>query len=220
VLRAELKKISRQYHRAMERDLQRDRPKLFEALQEFSNIRSDQDGWAHFRKRRPNFFPEEEYDKVAEGSKPSIADYPYCLDRLWIGTDSPIRILLGIDTAPYPLEEQLPEDVWIAGLAVIPAVLDVDWEEGVFRYRGACDFQRALYLLFRESWRARVCEKCRTKFIARRFAQKYCSTECSGSMQRELKQKWWSEHGETWRRRRKESTGKKKGGNHGPRKAR
>jgi hypothetical protein len=96
----------------------------------------------------------------------------------------------------------------------------VDWDEGVFRYQGACDFQRALYLLFRESWRARICEKCRTKFIARRPAQKYHSTDCSESVQRELKQKWWARHGETWRKQRKESKRKRRGGQNGARKTR
>jgi hypothetical protein len=118
------------------------------------------------------------------------------------------------------VDELPPEDMWEADLAPIAAKFDLDWDEGVFRYQGACDFQRALYVLFRESWRARICEKCETKFIARRVAQKYCSTECSGSMQRELKQKWWAEHGETWRRRRKESKWKRSGGQNGPRKAR
>lgn len=149
------------------------------------------------------------------------ASYQYeCLDRLWIGTDSPVKFMLGIDTGPYCVDELLPEDMWLAGLASIPAEFDVDWNEGVFRYRGACHFQRALYLLFLESWKARACEKCSTKFIARRAAQKYCSTECSKSMQRELKQKWWAEHGDEWRRQRKEFKRKRRSGHNGTRKAR
>jgi hypothetical protein len=199
----ELRRVFQKYERKLDRELRRDKRKLFEALGEFANIRRDEKGWSHFRKRWPKFFPEEEYDRVVEGSKPSIADYPYCLDQLWIGTDSPVKIMLGIDAAPNRVDELWPEDMWLAGVASIPAEFFVDWDEGVFRYRGACDFQRALYLLFRESWRARVCEKCLTKFIARRAAQKYCSTDCSENMQRELKQKWWAEHGQTWRKQRK-----------------
>jgi hypothetical protein len=216
----EVRRMFQKHDRQLKRELQRDKQKLFQALEEFANIRPDKEAWAHFRKRWPKFFPEEEYDRVAEGSKPSIVDYPYCLDRLWVGMDSPLRLMLGIDTASYRVDELLPEDMWEADLAPIAAKFDLDWDEGVFRFQGACNFQRALYLLFRESWRARICEKCETKFIARRVAQKYCSTECSGSVQRELKQKWWAEHGETWRRRRKESKWKRSGRQNGPRKAR
>jgi hypothetical protein len=216
----EVRRMFQKYDRKLERGLQRDKRDLFKALEEFANIRSDKEGWAHFRKRWPKFFPEQEYGRVAEGSKPSIADYPYCLDQLWIGENSLLRLLFGIDTAPYQVDELWPEDMWTAGLAPIPAQFDVDWEEGLFRYHGACDFQRALYLLFRESWRARICEKCGTKFIARRAAQKYHSTDCSESVQRELKQKWWAEHGETWRRQRRRSKPKRKGGQNGTRKAR
>ena len=216
----ELKREFHKYERKLDRELRRDKRKLFEALQEFANMRPDKEGWDHFRMRWPNFFPKEEYDRVARGIKPSIADYPYCLDQLWIGADSPIEILLGIDAAPNRVDELWPEDVWLAGVTSMQAQFEVDWNEGVFRYRGVCDFQRALYLLFLESWKARVCEKCSAKFIARRVAQKYCSIECSGSMQRELKQKWWAEHGEKWRRQRNESKRKSKGGHNGPRKAR
>jgi hypothetical protein len=219
MLPPELRREFRKYERQLDRELHRDKRKLLQALEEFANIRPDKEGWIHFRKQWPNFFPGEQYDRVIEGSKPSIADYPFCLDRLWIGTDSPVKIMLGIDAAPL-VDELWPEDMWIAGLVSIPAEFDVDWEEGVFRYRGACDFQRALYLLFLETWKARVCEKCGTKFIARRVAQKYCSTECSGSMQRELKQKWWAEHGEAWRRQRKVSQRKGKGGQNGAHKTR
>jgi hypothetical protein len=116
----ELRKALRRYDRKIMRDLKKDRPKLFAALGEFANIRSDSDGWAHFRKRWPNFFPESEYDKVAEGRKPSVFDYPYWLDQLWIGgeTDPYLHILLGLEYAPT---EGTPEDAWIPDLATIPA---------------------------------------------------------------------------------------------------
>jgi hypothetical protein len=174
-------------------------------MEQFANIRSDKHGWTHFKRLWPDFFPSEEYERALQGLKPSILDYPYWLDQIWMGgeTDPYLRILLGIETAPGSGDEVTPEESWIAGLTTIPAKFNVDWDEGVFTYEGACDFQKALYLLFRESWRARVCEKCGAKFIARRAAQKYCSTDCSESMQRELKQKWWAEHGEAWRRQRK-----------------
>lgn len=206
-------RMMHKYERMVERDLRRDRPKLFRALEEFANMRPDAQGWVHFRKRWPNFFLESEYDRVATGSRPSIFDYPYWLNQIWAGgeTEPCLPILLGIDPN-LVLTEGSPEDAWFSGLRSIPPRrFHTDWESGVFRYEGGCDFQRALYLLFRESWRARFCEKCNTKFIARRAAQKYCSTECVGSMQRELKRKWWAEHGESWRHKRNLSKSKRKG---------
>jgi len=57
------------------------------------------------------------------------------------------------------------------------------------------DFQRALYLLLRESWRAKVCAKCSTYFVASKPAQLYCSTACSGGVKRERTLKWWRDVG-------------------------
>jgi hypothetical protein len=189
----ELRRAFRNYERTLDRELRKNKDKLFRALEEFANIRRSAELWARFKTRWPTFFPTEEYDRVANALKPSIEAYA---------------------------EQLLPENMWLADVGSIPAQLEVDWDEGVFRYRGACDFQRALYLLFLESWRARVCDKCRLKFIARRVAQKYCSTDCSEIVQRELKQKWWSEHGEAWRKQRRVSQQKGKGGQDGTHKAR
>src|SRR5450432_991459 len=167
----ELRRTTRQYERKLERQLRRDRPKLFSALEQFANIRPDNEGWRHFRKRWPNFFPESEFDKAMKASKPSIFDYPYWLDQVWRGGEIVpcLGILLGIEPTPERQEVGTPEESWLYGLiSVPPKVFIADWDEGVFRYQGGCDFQRALYLLFRESWRARLCEKCDAKFIARR----------------------------------------------------
>jgi hypothetical protein len=209
----------RKYERKLERDLQRDKWTLFEALQGFANIRPDTEGWAHFRRLWPNFFPMEVYDRAEHDLKPSVRDYPYWLDQIWSGgeTEPHLRILMGLDTAP---DQGTPEDARIADLSTIPVEFSVDWDEGSFRYHGVCDFQRALYLLFRESWRARVCEKCSAKFIGRRAAQKYCTTDCSEAVQRELKQEWWAENGEEWRKQRIEAMRVSKGGRNGTRKAR
>jgi hypothetical protein len=218
-----MKRMYRRYERKLERDLKKARPRLFQALQDFANMRADTEAWAHFKKRWPDFFPDEEYQKVIQGlDEPSIRTYPYWLSQIWIGGESnpQLKILLGIEDAPLSEDDGTPEESWLVGLAVIPAQMEADWDDGIFRYRGSCDFQRALYLLFQESWRAKVCDECGAKFIARRGAQKFCSTECSGKMQRELKLKWWSEHGETWRQGRRTSRLKRKEGQNVTRKAR
>jgi hypothetical protein len=208
----DLRKQSQRYYRKIMRDLRRDRPKLFEALEEFANIRCDVGGWAHFRKLWPNFFPSHEYEAVAHASRRSILKYPYWLNQIWAGgeTEPALPILLGIDLNPEQTEGT-PEEAWFSDLASIPAQFYADWDEGVFRYQGGCDFQRALYLLFLDSWRARFCEKCNAKFIAARAAQKFCSTDCSGAMQREFRRRWWAEHGAAWRQKRNMSKSKQKG---------
>lgn len=207
----------------MERALRKDRWKLFRGLEEFASIRADKEGWAHFQKRWPHFFPEREYERIANDVTPSIADYPYFLDQIWMGGENEpyLGIMLGIRPTPKP-EELNPEESAAAHLSSIPpALFQLDWNEGSIRYFGGCDFQTALYLLYRESWRARICEVCEANFIAKRTAQKYCSTDCSESMQREVKKKWWAEHGQKWRKERKaSSTTKPKRGKNGTKETR
>jgi hypothetical protein len=217
----EVRKVMGQYERRIMRDLRRDRRKLFRALEEFAKIRSDAKGWAHFRKRWPNFFPSHYYDTATDGSKQTLLGYPYWLNQVWLNGElgkMALPVLLGIDGNPERTEGT-PEEAWLSDLVSIPGGFYVDWDEGIFRYRGGCDFQRALYLLFLDSWRARFCEKCNTKFIAKRAAQKFCTTDCSAAMQREFRRRWWAEHGAAWRQKRKESKLKTKGGKNITRKA-
>jgi hypothetical protein len=62
------------------------------------------------------------------------------------------------------------------------------------------DFQRAFYLLYRQSWRARVCPRCELFFIARRSIQKFCGTACSSGSRLASKRRWWKAVGEGKRR--------------------
>jgi hypothetical protein len=39
-------------------------------------------------------------------------------------------------------------------------------------------------------------------FFARRLSQRFCSEVCALPTQREIKRRWWTEHGTKWRRRR------------------
>jgi hypothetical protein len=211
-----LKTLVRKFNRSIEHGLRKDRPRLFEALGEFVNIRSDKEAWSHFRNLWPRFFPQTEYEKAEKGLPESVRDYPSWLRQVWDGYTASLLPLLGVKTETPFREEQEQ----VSGIHRLPAQFFPDWDEGIFLYQSGCDFQRSLYLLFRESWRARTCEKCGNKFIARRVAQKYCTTDCSESVQRELKLKWWSEYGETWRQKRKASRSKGKEDKRGTRKTR
>jgi len=69
--------------------------------------------------------------------------------------------------------------------------VDMLWECGDFYLVPRNDFQRAFYLLFRQSWRARVCPRCKMLFIARRPKQVFCGTVCSAGSRLASKRKWW-----------------------------
>ncbi len=211
-----LKRLVRKFNRDIERGLRNDRPKLFEALGEFANIRPDDEAWSHFRSRWPRFFPQSEYEKARKGLPESVRNYPSLVREVWDGGTAPLLPLLGVK-AETPFRD---EQARVSRIYRLPACFYPDWDEGILRYQSGCDFQRALDLLFRESWRARTCGNCGSKFIARRVAQKYCTTDCSERVQHELKLKWWAEHGETWRRKRKASKSIGKEDQHGTRKTR
>jgi hypothetical protein len=209
-----LDRLFQKANQDIERDLQKDRPRLFRALEEFANIRSDDQAWTHFKKRYPRFFPEGEYDRAERGVLPSVREFPRWLSEIWLGNTLPtVTLLLGI-------KPEVHKSVPIPRIRHIPAQFWVNWYEGTLQYRGMCMFQRALYLLLRESWRARICENCDGKFIARRAAQKYCSSDCSQNAQRELKRTWWATHGEEWRRKRNTLKSKRKRDRNGTDKAR
>jgi hypothetical protein len=222
VLAPEYRQVERKSRRLVMRDLKRDRVRLFKALEDLVNTRPNKQGWSQFRRYWPDFFLGPDYDGIFEGSEPNILNYPTWLDGLWEGPqpDPILSILLGVEQPPKPDECESHEDAYGWDIAWIPAHSYLDWSDGAFCYVGSCDFQRALYLLFRESWRARVCNQCKRKFIARRAAQKYCSTDCSEGVQQELKLKWWAQNGQKWRKARKASSAKKKGCLDGSRKTR
>ena len=66
------------------------------------------------------------------------------------------------------------------------------------------DFQRAFYLLFRQSWRARVCPRCNMFFVARRPRQIFCGTVCSAGNRLASKRKWWNRAGAKRRARQRQ----------------
>ena len=229
----EVRRWREQSARKVQRELRRDRLKLFEALEEFANMRGDKDAWAQFSRRWPKFFPKWEYDRAVgekagpnlyepyffervkeEGGPTSISDFPFYLNQIWMGGESQpyLDIMFGIRPTPGLEDVSHPEESAATGMSSIPpAHYSLDWREGTIRYEGGCDFQRALYLLFRESWRARICAGCGSAFVAKRPRQKYHSTDCSEAATRQSKLASWNKHGDAWRQNQKDSKAKKKG---------
>jgi len=90
--------------------------------------------------------------------------------------------------------------------------IGANWKSGEFCLLSQNDFQQAFYLLFRQSWRARVCPRCRTFFIARKPKQIFCGTVCSAGSRLASKRKWWKLVGTKRRVRQKESMRSRRGG--------
>lgn len=70
------------------------------------------------------------------------------------------------------------------------AQFSCDWQHGEITYQFETQFQEALYLLMRESWRAKVCPSCGKYFIADKPAQRHCSSACYGDMKRKRAMEW------------------------------
>ena len=82
-------------------------------------------------------------------------------------------------------------------------------------------FEQALSYLVKSADRARYCPnpECPAPyFFSTRKNQRYCSEICAAPAQREMKRKWWAEHGEEWRAaRHSKKRGKSKGASKGER---
>ena len=109
---------------------------------------------------------------------------------------------------------------WREILAQVPTAfptghisLGMLWDQGEFCLDvggvGGIDFPRAFYMLFRQSWRARVCPRCKLFFVARGTKQKFCGTVCSAGSRHASKLKWWRRVGEK-RRARHRGTSRKR----------
>lgn len=76
-----------------------------------------------------------------------------------------------------------------------------------FRVPPPTPFELALSYLIKAGDRARYCAnpECPAPyFFVTRKNQRYCSEICAAPAQRELKRKWWAEHGDEWRKARTE----------------
>jgi hypothetical protein len=122
--------------------------------------------------------------------------YKRWLRGIWRGENDEdqgrqLAIMLGIERGGF---RGLEHSSWLPLASPLP-----DWATGQFEYRPACDFQRALHLLFRNSWRAKVCARCRKCFVADKPAQLYCGSECYEHIKLLRSRVWWRERGASWR---------------------
>src|SRR6266850_6826830 len=144
------------------------------------------------------------------------------LRRVWVGDYGPnnntwreglyLNYLLGLDRAfamyePGNYDDALlPDRAFAQGWAELwgkyPGVYNSsraevkpEWGKSRFEYVAVNDFQKAVYALFLESWRAKICRRCKRYFIADKNAQAFCSTACSGGNRRDRGLRYWRETG-------------------------
>ena len=108
------------------------------------------------------------------------------------------RILSGYETDLREAITRIPTRYF-----AVPARVYPDWNVGTFRYEADTKFRKAVYELFRQSWRAKVCPQCGKYFIAGKPAQLYCSSKCYGSAKRERDLEFWRSVGTNRRKERK-----------------
>jgi hypothetical protein len=85
-------------------------------------------------------------------------------------------------------------------------LLVADWERGELCYEPANDFQWAVYTIFRQSWRARICRECQKLFIAAKHPQMFCRVRCSAAVKLRRNRVFWKNRGTVQRRKRNQES--------------
>jgi hypothetical protein len=199
---------------------------LMRALTELANLRDDPEAFERFQARWPTLAhvsdDADELHPIHETSLPLkfwlIYERREKLRDIWEGKPDYLKEFL--------LPHDPPEELRVTGFyidksstkrqvgVIWDAPIDLDWRRGQIIYEPRTEFQRAIYALFRRSALAKVCANpdCLARyFVARKATQRYCSEKCAEVFQKVYKRKWWTEHGDEWRRGRKK-TRRKSGG--------
>lgn len=210
-----------------------ERARLFAGLENFVNAGDGLEDYQAFASQWPTFWPHGtqpiSWSDKAHGM---FLDYRDKLRTLWRGDPEAQRsgilaYLLGIvEPSDFINREYIPEDVdalWLeqqtsttltAYKRLLPgwkwqthSMVFPVWGQATFHYFPRGDFETSLWVLFGESWRARICGQCKRYFIADKPAQVYCSTRCYGDAKRGQKREWWKRAGRTRRKQRTIRTG-------------
>jgi hypothetical protein len=191
-----------------------ERQRLYKGLERFVNTGDDPKEYKALPKAWPDFWPFDLQD--GHGNSLAWADechllFLVCRDalrRVWISDPVALQggmvsFLLGLsswkislpDEARLVLAHDRIERVNPGASEVSRPIVSPHWKSGAFSYSPNNDFHRAMYLLFRESWRAKMCAKCSTYFVAQKSAQLYCGVECSNASHLAAALKWWRDKG-------------------------
>jgi hypothetical protein len=191
-----------------------EKQRLYKGLERFVNAGDGPEEYAALSKAWSCFWPLDLQD--GRGNSLAWVDEGHLLFLVWrdalrrVWISDPVALQGGLVSFLFGLSGwriSLPDEVRLVlardrieiaypgASEVSRPVVYPHWKSGAFSYSPDNDFQRALNLLFRESWRAKVCAKCSTYFVAQKPAQLYCSVQCSNASHRTAALKWWNEKG-------------------------
>jgi hypothetical protein len=139
-----LKSLVRKWHREEERNPKRS-PLAFSGCWRILQIsvRINRAGIT-LETAGPKFFPKAEYEKVDDDFRASIRNYPHWVNQIWKGDFNALFPLLGIEAKTQFGEEPSQIPTYTSYLHYFFP----DWQEGVFRYHGICNFQRDFIYCF------------------------------------------------------------------------
>lgn len=182
---------------------QADVKRLWNGLERFVNTGDSLEDYGVLRKAWPTFWPvaiETRGRSFAwsDEAHPLFIFYRNVLRGLWARDPATstngtyVNLLFGIHKPPASLLKKcFPNST----PAVAITSFSPEWGAGVVRYVPCNDFQLAIWELFRQSWRGKVCAACQRYFVAEKPAQTYCDTSCSNRVHRSSSLKWWREKG-------------------------
>jgi hypothetical protein len=195
---------------------QADAKRLWNGLERFVNTDDSLDAYHNLSKAWSTFWPVA-IEEAMHRSDPDFLDYSHgrsfawrddahqlfifyrnILRGLWARdpststSGSSVNLLFGLEGPPDSLLKKC-----FPGRqpAVALTSFRPEWGAGFVSYFPYNDFQQAISLLFRESWRAKKCADCKIYFIAEKSAQLYCGTSCSNRAHQSSSLKWWREKG-------------------------
>lgn len=188
--------------------------RLFNGLEAVVNCGDSLNEYQNLSKGHASFWPSDPGRAWNPKDHASFIEYRDQLRALWNGSlneeqrPSTVAYLLGlIDSEEFhTLWLSGPEalfELWAARstkatnstVSISHSFILPVWGNVGLRFYAQGDFEAALWALFRESWRARVCGQCKRYFIAAKAAQRYCSTKCYGAAKREQRLTWWNKTG-------------------------
>jgi hypothetical protein len=210
---------------------------LYNGLERIVNVGDSESEYLELVKMCDSFWPLDIQDRVAglirwdpaaHGVFLVFRDY---LRKVWVSDreslgSGHLDVLLGLSLrfADHPEQEYWSfqtrplNEAWAKLREVYPEVevgtrpvVAPIWGTGTFAYTPINEFQRAVYQLFLESWRAKACCRCSKYFIAAKPAQIYCSTGCSGGVKLARAREWWNREGASRRVSRRLKEKKRKG---------
>ena len=189
---------------------------LAKMLMDLANVAPSKEAIERLAKKWPGFLPD-----PTRNPKLILPDYsqvPEGLHHIIVLREEVRELWSRTAESSLQLESLLLSGTFKIGLRPfdsppLPGVIGINWKRGELTYQPQTLLQEALHYLLRNIRNVKICGNpdCPAPFFIG-GRSRYCSTDCSASIQAEAKRSWWQSHGEEWRRSRvskKPKSGKK-----------